>query len=205
MTILFCTKSKTLLEHWTQSLIGTYFNLININTETGLQKCLDKDSDIVLLLDSNFFINIKDYLLSIKEVYPEVKIIFFDDAPLYRTGKSLLPLGIKGYGNSRLSAVNLVQAVSVVISGNVWLYPEFIQELIKETSSKSKKTKSDKLVSLTNKEVEIAKLVADGYSNKIISYKCSIAESTVKVHLRKIYDKLHVKDRLSLALLIIKS
>lgn len=202
MTMLLCTQSKTLLEHWKASLVDTYSNLINITNEVGLQKCLDNDSNVILLLDSNFFTNIKAYLKSLQEGYPSVNTIFLDDCPTYRVGKSLLPLGIKGYGNSRLSAVHLLQAVSVVNSGNVWLYPEFIQQLIKESSVNSEEIDSDKLSILTIKEKEIAKLVSNGYSNKIIATKCKVAESTVKVHLRKIYDKLHVTDRLSLALLI---
>jgi DNA-binding NarL/FixJ family response regulator len=202
MTILLCTQSKTLLEHWKASLVDIYSDLINITTETGLQKCLDANSDVILLLDSNFFINVKEYLKSLKESYPSVNTLFLDDCPTFRVGKSFLQLGIKGYGNSRLSAVHLLQAISVMNTGNVWLYPEFIQELIKETAHKSEKPKSDKLKLLTNKEKEIAKLVSDGCSNKIIATKCKVAESTVKVHLRKVYDKLHVTDRLSLALLI---
>jgi len=202
MTMLLCTQSKSLLEHWKASLIDTYSNLINITTEIGLQKCLDEDSNVILLLDTNFFINIEDYLKSLQESYPDVNTIFLDDCPTYRVGKSLLPLGIKGYGNSRLSSVHLLQAISVVHSGNVWLYPEFIQQLIKEMALKNTKQEYDKLELLTSKEKEIAKLVSDGYSNKIIAIKCKVAESTVKVHLRKVYDKLHVADRLSLALLI---
>jgi len=202
MTMLLCTQSKTLLDHWKASLVDTYSNLINITTETGLQKCLDNDSNVMLLLDSNFFINVKEYLKSLQESYPSVNTIFLDDCPTFRVGKSLLPFGIKGYGNSRLSAVYLLQAISVVNSGNVWLYPEFIQQLIKETALSNVKKDSDKLELLTTKEKEIAKLVSVGYSNKIIATKCKVAESTVKVHLRKVYDKLHVTDRLSLALLI---
>ena len=202
MTILLCTKSRTLLEHWKASLIDTYSKLINITTETGLQKCLDNDSNAILILDSNFFVNVKNYLLSLKDSYPSTKILFMDDCPSFRVGKSLLPLNIKGYGNSRLSAVHLLQALSIIKSGNVWLYSEFIQQLIKDIALKSTKPESDKLELLTCKEKEIAKLVADGCSNKIIAIKCKVAESTVKVHLRKVYDKLHVTDRLSLALLI---
>ena len=201
-TILLCTESKTLLNHWTASLVDTYTNLINITTETGLQKCLDNNKEVSLLLDSNFFINIKEYLKSLHESYPSVNTLLLDDCPTFRVGKSFLPFGIKGYGNSRLSAVHLLQAISVMNSGNVWLYPEFIQELIKETALNSKKPQSDKLKLLTSKEKVIAKLVSDGCSNKIIATKCKVAESTVKVHLRKVYEKLHVTDRLSLALLI---
>ena len=202
MTILLCTESKTLLEHWKASLVDTFSNLINITSEKGLVKCLDNDSDTVLLLDSNFFANPRDYLISLKESYPSTRVLYMDDCPTFIVGKSFLPLGIKGYGNSRLSAVHLLQAISVISNGNIWLYSEFIQQLIKEVALTKDKIDLQKLSALTEKEQGIAKLVADGYSNKIIAIKSKVAESTVKVHLRKIYEKLHVTDRLSLALLV---
>lgn len=202
MTILLCTQSKTLLEHWQSSLIDVYSNIINVTSEDGLIKCLENSKNIILILDSNFFINSNEYLKSLRESYPSVNVIYMDDCPSFRRGKELLPLGIKGYANSRLSSVHLLQSLTVVAEGNVWLYPEFIQQLIKEVSLKKENIKLDKLDCLTTKEKDIAKLVADGYSNKIIASKCKIAESTVKTHLRKVYDKLQVNDRLSLALLL---
>lgn len=203
MTILLCTQSKTLLEHWRVSLVDAYSNLISITTEDELSCYLDGDSSVVLLLDSNFFVNSKEYLTCIAESYPSVDTLFMADYPSFREGKSLLAFGIKGYGNSRLSSMCLLQAISIIRNGDIWLYPEFIQQLIKETALDRKdKMQTHKLEPLSPKEKEVARLVADGCSNKIIASRCGVAESTVKVHLRKIYDKLHVADRLSLALLI---
>jgi len=201
-TILLCTSSKNLQEHWRESLVNVFSNLISITTELGLKKCLDNNGDIILLLDSNFFINSKEYIVSILDMYPNVKIFFMDDCPSFKVGKELLAYNIKGYGNSRLSSVHLLQAMGVIDSGSVWLYPEFIQELIKDISPSStpKETKGLKL--LTTKETNIASLVSKGSSNKKIAEQIGISESTVKTHIRSIFNKLHVTDRLSLALLL---
>lgn len=51
---------------------------------------------------------------------------------------------------------------------------------------------------LTKREMEIAKLIAKGYSNKALAKELDIAERTVKAHLSSIFDKLNVKDRLQL-------
>ena len=200
MFILLCTKSKSLLEHWKQSLVDTHSNLLNIDTEKDLLENLDENSNTVLLLDSNFFINIRDYLKALHENYSNAKIIFMDDCPTFKKGKGLLPFGIQGYANSRLSSVHLVQAVNFVSKGNIWLYQEFIQELIQEMSVKKYNNHASKLKSLTSKEQSIAKLVADGYSNKMIAINNKVTESTIKVHLHNIYRKLQLKDKLSLAL-----
>lgn len=200
--ILLCTSSENILKHWRESLINVYTNLINITSEVGLTKCLESDSDVILVLDRNFFINSKDYIRSILETYPSVSILLMDDCPAYRIGKEFLALGIKGYGNSRLSSIHLIQALGVIDDGKVWLYPDFIQNLIKEVSPSNQEKHIDGLDKLTNKEREIAEYVANGCSNKIIASKSEVTESTVKVHLRSIFNKLHVSDRLSLALLL---
>ncbi len=201
-TILLCTRSKNILKHWGKSLESIYSNLININSEIGLVRCLEDKSDVVLLLDNNFFVNSKDYVHSILETYPSVKIFFLDDCPTFKSGKEFLALGIKGYGNSRLSSMHLLQAINVIESGNIWLYPDFIQNMIRDIAPLNQNDKIDILGTLTTKEKEVASYVAQGYSNKMIAEKTDIAEATVKVHLRSIFGKLQVADRLSLALLL---
>jgi DNA-binding NarL/FixJ family response regulator len=165
-------------------------------------KCLEQNPEAFLLLDCNFFINQKDYLSSILELYPKSKILYLDDCPSFRNGNPLLPLGIKGYGNSRMSSLNLLQAIEVISDGNIWLYPEFIQKLIQESITLQSHPKKVSLEILTKKEKEIANLVAKGLSNKIIALKSNVSESTVKTHIHSIFNKLEVSDRLSLALLL---
>ena len=51
--------------------------------------------------------------------------------------------------------------------------------------------------------MEVARLVAQGLRNREIAFRMFISEQTVKNHLRSIFEKLHVGDRLELALYII--
>jgi DNA-binding NarL/FixJ family response regulator len=55
---------------------------------------------------------------------------------------------------------------------------------------------------LTPKEMEVLKLISKGYSNSKISKELNIAEITVKKHIGSMFQKLDVKDRLSLALIL---
>jgi DNA-binding NarL/FixJ family response regulator len=58
---------------------------------------------------------------------------------------------------------------------------------------------------LTRRQVEIVRLVAEGNSNKVIAYRLGVAEQTVKNHLHRIFGKLGVQDRTSLAAFAIRS
>jgi DNA-binding NarL/FixJ family response regulator len=53
---------------------------------------------------------------------------------------------------------------------------------------------------LSSREIEVIHLVAGGLTNRLIGKKLYISEGTVKTHLHKIYDKLHVDSRLAVAL-----
>jgi len=203
-TILLCTTSDTLLEHWKKSILDVHSNVVVIRSETGLIKSIEQNQNAILVLDCNFFIDIKAYIYSLMDSFKELHILFMDDSPSFQKGKELLSLGIKGYANGRLSSIHLLQALTLINDGKIWLYPEFIQKLIQEASLDSGSAMHEEkkeLESLTEKEKQIALLVSKGYSNKSIASKLDIAESTVKVHLRKIFHKLHVTDRLSLALI----
>ncbi len=58
------------------------------------------------------------------------------------------------------------------------------------------------LDNLTPKELDVLQLVSKGYSNAKIANELNIAEVTVKKHIGSMFEKLDVKDRLSLALIL---
>jgi DNA-binding CsgD family transcriptional regulator len=57
---------------------------------------------------------------------------------------------------------------------------------------------------LSAREREVARFAADGFANKMIARKLNIAEGTVKIHLHRVYKKLGIKSRLTLASLTAK-
>jgi ATP/maltotriose-dependent transcriptional regulator MalT len=55
-----------------------------------------------------------------------------------------------------------------------------------------------RLATLTNRQLQIAVLVCEGLSNKLIAHKLKLSEGTIKSHLHSIFDKLGVQSRMSL-------
>ncbi len=107
--------------------------------------------------------------------------------------------------------------LSVVSKKGVWLSAAGIpalmarlHESVVHTSTDSQKSEekhsaaaeNDTLARLTRRELEIARLINKGCSNKTVAKELDIAERTVKAHLSSIFDKLHVKDRLQLVVLM---
>jgi DNA-binding NarL/FixJ family response regulator len=203
-TIVLAVKVSSILTHLENILKDTGYKVAKVHDEQSLLNILQKNNDLILLLHSNFLKDkMIDFLDKSKTKFPNLKIMILSDIPQVNEGYPLLKYGIKAYGNSRMAKTHLMQAILFMEKNNTWLYPEFIQALIKSYNPKDEKTKNeDKLNILTTREKEIAYLVAEGLSNKEIANKSNISERTVKAHLTSIYSKLDVNDRLSLALLI---
>ncbi len=155
----------------------------------------------------------------IKEKFNNIKILilttFKEEEYIFEALKN----GADGYLLKDAKSEEIIKGIKTVYSGNVLLQPEIAAKVVKAfntmmTSHEKKEThkknnvKEDKgeirgkYETLTVRESEIARLVADGKSNKEISDILFITEGTVKNHLTKILGKLEVRDRTQLALYI---
>jgi DNA-binding NarL/FixJ family response regulator len=87
-----------------------------------------------------------------------------------------------------------------VHAGEIWLDSHMTAGVINAFSASSKFGARSEKSLLSDREMEIVQLVAQGFQNKEIGKKLFISENTVKNHLHNIFDKLGVSDRLELAL-----
>ena len=141
----------------------------------------------------------------IKDKYPKIKVLilttFNEDKYIFEGLKN----GADGYLLKDLSSEELVKAIETVYQGNMLLQPSIAKQMINSIHKKDEttnKVNKDNFKELTKKEYEIALLVGEGRSNKEISSKLFITEGTVKNHITKILDKLEIRDRTQLAVLI---
>lgn len=132
------------------------------------------------------------------------RLIVLEKEPSVVTGRRLILLGAKAYGNSRMLNNHFTQMLNTVAEGNVWTYPELTAELAKYSKKPSIDGESKKLIKnrLSDKEQEVVYLMLDGLTNDAIASSLNITTRTVKAHVSSIFTKLHVNDRVSLILLL---
>ena len=85
-----------------------------------------------------------------------------------------------------------------VVTDLAWVYPLVLEEL-QATGEHARKRTVDTLDQLTPQEAQVARLVAQGHTNRDIAAQLFISPSTVEYHLRKAFRKLNVKTRTQLA------
>jgi DNA-binding NarL/FixJ family response regulator len=101
--------------------------------------------------------------------------------------------GARAIVQKRFAVETLMEAVRSTASGLAWMPPLLQTELAAQMGNASDQR-------LTAREHEIARYVAEGLRNAEIAQRLAISESTVKTHLNNIFQKLHLRDRVELAL-----
>ena len=167
-----------------------------------IEKEMKYAETLVILHHLNDFKDDIEYFIKQIQEYKNIYLIALSNTPTNLEGCKLLRLGYKSYLHSISNYQILKSAIESVITGNIYLYPELMQFLISQVGINQENKKDKNLDILTPKEMEVLKLVSKGYSNSKISKELDIAEVTVKKHIGSMFQKLDVKDRLSLALIL---
>lgn len=136
---------------------------------------------------------------------PAAKVIFLTNVPDQAEALLALSVGVMGYCHAYSEPKFLKQVRSVVSHSGLWLGAEMLHGLMLATRpmvGNSSKAVEDSLSLLTKREREVALEAAKGLSNKEIARVLGITERTVKAHLSATFERLGLKDRLQLALML---
>jgi DNA-binding NarL/FixJ family response regulator len=141
--------------------------------------------------------NVEHVCRSVKRRFPNIKIFilssFFDRMILKRTFSA----GASGYALKNMSLDNLPDAIRQIYSGNVYLSPEIMSEVVLH-----EKRASPEEQSLGRREELIIDMIADGRSNKEIAQFLGISPHTVKLYVSRLLKKYSYRNRSQLTRLL---
>jgi DNA-binding NarL/FixJ family response regulator len=109
-----------------------------------------------------------------------------------------LRAGASGFLLKDVTAEQLFHAVRVIAAGEALLAPTVTRRLIREFASQRPRTDSSRaarLATLTPRETQVLRLMAEGLSNPEIAARFTVTEETVKTHVSRILAKLGLRDR----------
>jgi DNA-binding NarL/FixJ family response regulator len=205
MRILLSSANRAVIKRWTGHLSDTY-PVASVSSLRELQgRCTEGGFDLVLvhrgLVDREGFSELLGQCAG-------TRFFLLSDRPDEIEGLEFLKQGIVGYANAYIGRERLLEAIRSISNGSVWVGQKVIQLLIAEARARAKEQdpaeadRQNRLASLTAREQEIARKVAEGRANLDIAADLNITERTVKAHLTSIYEKTGIASRLSLALLV---
>ena len=167
------------------SVVGAFPNCQNVETDmTTLEP------DIVLMDIDMPEVNGIEGVDRIKRVNPAILVlmhtVFDDNDRLFAAIES----GADGYLLKKTRPAKLIEAIEETYKGGSIMTPSIARRVM--ASFKALNLKPDNPYGLSDREIQILKLLTEGYSYKGIAAECFISMETVSTHLRHIYTKLHV-------------
>lgn len=167
------------------TLVGSYSHCLDV-----VQNIKDTQPDVVIMdIDMPGMNGIEGVKL-IRKNCPSVQILMFtvfdDEEKVFAAIKS----GAAGYILKNAEPGQLVQAIVEVYNGGAPMTPGIARKVLQQFQTFLPQEKTD--YNLSNREKEVLALLVSGFSYKMISAKLDITYDTVRAHMKKIYEKLHV-------------
>jgi DNA-binding NarL/FixJ family response regulator len=155
------------------------------NGREAIQQFREHHPDVTLMDLQMPEMNGLDAIIAIRNEFRDARIIvlttYKGDAQILRALKA----GARAYLLKSLLRKELLETIRAVHAGHKRIPPEIASQLAEHAADDA----------LTLREIEVLRLLAGGNANKLIADKLSIAEETVKFHVRNILSKLGASDR----------
>ena len=173
-----------------------------VDGEEAVRKTIELKPDVILM---DLVMPVKDGLQAISEIknlLPEVSILvltsFSDEDKVFPAIRA----GALGYLLKDSSPQELLKAIYDVHRGEASLHPSIALQLIREINRPSDLPPVEN--PLSERELEVLKLVAQGLTNQEIAKRLIRSEWTVRTHVRNILRKLHLANRTQAALFALR-
>ena len=173
------------------------------NGEECIKKIRSSKPDIVLLDINMPVMNGIEALQEIRKKKLKTKVIILTVHNEIEYLLRAVDIGIDGYVLKDSDAHELIRAVTSVYEGDKFIQPSLIPLLNSKLIARD--LDAERLEQLSNREIEVLKLVAVGMFNKEIGVELGISERTVKNHLSSIFKKIDSSDRTQAAVFAIRN
>ncbi|PKW27164.1 response regulator [Phycicoccus duodecadis] len=169
--------------------------------DEAVETCLRLHPDVVLMDVRMPGVGGIDACRRLHSLEPDIRILMLtmsdDEGDLFEAIKA----GASGYLLKDLPGEEVSEAIRRVHDGQAIIPPGMAATLLQEFSrlAQEEPAGADDSAHLTEREVEVLRLVARGLANREIADELGIAENTVKNHVRNILEKLHIHSRVEAA------
>ncbi|HTD51084.1 MAG TPA: response regulator transcription factor [Acidimicrobiia bacterium] len=142
----------------------------------------------------------------VRALVPSVKVAILTVSEKDEDLFAAVRAGATGYLLKEVSIEELPEAVRAVARGHSLISPTMASRLLSEFNALSRRVEEERgnVPRLSDRELEVLRLVARGFSNRDIATELVIAENTVKNHVRNILEKLQLRSRMEAAMYAVR-
>ncbi|GGO76540.1 DNA-binding response regulator [Marinobacterium nitratireducens] len=164
----------------------------------GVALATELEPDLILLDLNMPEISGLDTLELLRDAGVTSRILVFTVSDYEEDVVAALKKGADGYLIKDIEPEDLLNKLNQAASGRM-VISDRLTAVLAQALQSGRNSEAADLASLTARERQIIKLIANGLSNKLIARKLNIAEGTVKVHIKHLLKKLHLRSRVEVA------
>ena len=127
---------------------------------------------------------------------PQLKLIALTAARGIAFAIRTLDAGVHGYILKQSSGAELIAAIDAIGRGEKFISHGFAHKIVTALQEETLRKKAALAIKLSGREMQVAKLLMNGKTNKEIALKLSVSEKTVKSYMTALMHKLNVRNRL---------
>jgi NarL family two-component system response regulator LiaR len=170
----------------------------------AVEMAADKKPDLILMDLKMPIMNGVEATRQVKMRHPEIKVVvlttYADDEWVFDS----IQAGASGYLLKDTPREELIKAVRGTVTGKTYVDPSVAGRVLEQVSSRQTQPATLITSKLTQREVEVLRLIAKGLSNADIADRLFLSDGTVRNHVSAILAKLGVSDRTQAAVIAIQ-
>jgi len=173
--------------------------------QAAIEACRTLDPDVVLMDINMPGLGGLEATLTIKKEKPRIRILVLTQYDDREYVTRFLKIGASGYVLKKTAGAELAAAIRAVERGGLVLDPQIARELVQPNATPAARGDGAALYeTLTDREKQVLRLVADGKSNKEVAQALGISVKTAMSHREHVMDKLDVHNRTDLVKLALR-
>lgn len=164
----------------------------------AVELALELNPDVVLLDQNMPGLATPETIVLLKQHRPQVEVIVLSETTDPEESFRAIEAGASGYILKDITPENLIRAIHGVCNGRTVMHPYITRQLVDRFRTLMRERNNNPnghLAGITGRELEIIVEMAKGSTDREIANKTSLAESTVKSHIRSILRKMGARNR----------
>ena len=166
------------------------------NGQEAINYLQNNNVDLIVLDNNMPIMNGIETLKRIRELDIEGKVLLFTVSDNSKDVQEALEFGVDGYLLKDMEPEDIIKDIRKILRDELVISPSLAPIL---AQAMRKPAKNESNYDLTDRELQVLQMIAEGLSNKMIGNKLGISESTVKVHVKHILGKVGLRTRVEAA------
>lgn len=199
---IFLADDHTVMREGLKSLVNAQADMEVVgeadNGRTALQKAKELQPDVVIMDVSMPELNGIKVTEQLRRTCQKIKVLVLTAHDESGYLRQLLQVGASGYVLKKAAAEELINAIRAVAAGGVYLDPTLAGKVVGGYVGSRRLKGAPQGHDLSEREAEVLRLVAWGYTNKEIGCYLTISVKTVETHKANILEKLDLRSRVEM-------